>query len=124
MQRRGRAASSAQEELAFSHLGLSPFQAARHAGSLLFSQLLPSPGIPSLLPWPSKAYGRELRTEKSLWPVCVIYKRRKLDSSHCGWIWIKAEYQFVTSSGLEVRVSQMQQHRSLWVLLVTQVVVG
>ena len=36
----------------------------------------------------------------------------------------KAEYRFVTSSGLEVRLSQMQQRRSPWVLLVTQVVVG
>jgi len=36
----------------------------------------------------------------------------------------KAEYRFVPGSGPDVRVSQTQQHRSLWVLSVTQVVVG
>lgn len=102
MQRRGRVGSSGEDEPAFSHLGLSPFQAARHTGPLFFSQLLQSPGIPSPLPQPSKAYGRELRTEKSLWPVRVIYKQRKPDSSRCGWIWKRLNIGSLPAVGLKL----------------------
>lgn len=121
---RGRAGSSDEDEPAFSHLGLSPFQAAYHAGLLFFSQLLSSPGIPPPLPQPSKTYGRELQTEKSCWPIRVIYKRHKLDSSRSSWIWKRLNIGSLPAACSEVRVPLMQRHCSLWVLLVTQVVVG